>query len=302
MNASFSQSIPVALFCYDRPELLRRVLAGLKADRVPALHVFSDAPASPARRESVEEVRAIIKSVDWCEVTLVERTDNLGLGVSILEGVSAVLETSQAVIVFEDDLVCVPGTYAYLCAALQQYRHSEQVMSVAGWTHPDVTPADVGVQPYFDGRAECWVWGTWARVWQGMNEQNASDIMRKMRRRGMDPFLYGADLVSMAAEEQRRNIWAVRWLYWHRLNSGFCFRPPWSMVEHIGAGPGATNVKRDDAWGQPGELREAPTIPDMWPEPVEHPDCAALWRTRCGDRPDWKGKVMRLVKRVLSRW
>ena len=110
MNAGFSQSIPVALFCYDRPELLRRVLAGLKADKVPELYVFSDAPASSERRVAVEEVRAIIKSVDWCEVTLVERPENLGLGVSILTGVTSVLKKYQAVIVFEDDLVCVPGT------------------------------------------------------------------------------------------------------------------------------------------------------------------------------------------------
>jgi hypothetical protein len=302
MNTSFPQPIPVALFCYDRPELLRRVLAGLQADRVPVLHVFSDAPASPERRESVEAVRAIIKSVDWCEVTLVERADNLGLGVSILAGVTSVLETAQAVIVFEDDLACVPGTYDYLCAALQQYRDKERVLSVTGWTHPDVTPPDVGAQPYFDGRAECWVWGTWARAWHGMNQQNASDILHKICRRGMDPYFYGADLVSMASEEKRRNIWAVRWLYWHQLKSGFCLRPPWSMVEHIGAGQEATNVKREDSWVQPGELREAPTIPDVWPEPVEHPDCAALWRTQCGGRHNWKGKLIRLVKRVLCLW
>lgn len=301
MSAGIFQSIPVILFCYNRPELLRRVLAGLKADRVPALHIFSDAPASSEKRGAVEEVRAIIKSVDWCEVTLVERPRNLGLGASILAGVSEVLESYEAVIVFEDDLICVPGTYSYLCAALRHYRNDVRVMSVTGWTHPTGTPPDVGGHPYFDGRAECWVWGTWARAWRGMNRQNAPDILHKICRRGMDPFLYGADLVSMAAEERRRNIWAVRWLYWHQLNGGLCLRPPWSMVEHIGAGPEATNVKQDIAWIQPGHLHNAPAIPERWPEVREHPDCAALWRARCGGRPGWVAKWLLWVKSILRR-
>lgn len=299
MHTGSSQSIPVALFCYDRPELLGRVLKALKANRVPSLYIFSDAPASSGRDGAVEQVRTLIRSVDWCEVTLVERSENLGLGRSILTGVSKVLETSEAVIVFEDDLICVPGTYDYLSSALQFYRHDERVMSVTGWTHPDVTPPGVRAHPYFDGRAECWTWGTWARAWQGMRLQNALNLVRKIRCRGMDPFFYGADIVAMAAEERRRNIWAVRWLYWHQLHGGLCLRPPRSMIEHIGAGPEATNVKQDVDWMQPGDLCEAPTIPDVWPEPVEHPECAALWRARCGDHHNWKEKFSRVVKKTL---
>jgi hypothetical protein len=300
MKAACSDLIPVVLFAYARPDLLRRTLECLQANKVPALHIFSDAPSTDKMVEAVAEVRALLHAVNWCEVTVVERPHNLGLGNSILAGVSAALEVYEAVIVFEDDLVCVPGTYSYLCAALNHYRDDVQVMSVTGWTHPSVTPTNVEARPYFDGRAECLVWGTWTRAWQGMSRQNAPDILHKICRRGMDPFLYGADLVSMAAEERKRNIWAVRWLYWHQLNGGLCLRPPWSMVEHIGAGPEATNVKQDVAWVQPGNLREAPTIPDVWPDPVEHPDCAALWRTRCGDRQDWKRKLARAVKKILS--
>jgi hypothetical protein len=105
-------------------------------------------------------------------------------------------------------------------------------MSVTGWTHPLVTPGVVADQPYFDGRAECLVWGTWARAWQGM-EIDANTLMQQCKDQGSDIYICGADLVDMAIAERKQNIWAVRFLYLHILKKGFCMRPPgarWSIL------------------------------------------------------------------------
>lgn len=143
------------------------------------------------------QVRDMLRAIDWCEVVLCERETNLGLGRSILTGAIEVLEKHESAIVFEDDLVCVPGTYDYLCAALEYYKDNSQVMSVTGWTHPLITPSDITDQPYFDGRSECLVWGTWTRAWQGMQE-DAKTLVQKCKAEGIDVFRYGADLVAMA--------------------------------------------------------------------------------------------------------
>ena len=162
--------VPIILFVYARPDHLRRTLACLKDNQIPLLLVFSDAARTPDKQMLVDEVRAEIRQIDWCEVRFTERKENWGLGRSILAGVTEVLKEYEAAIIYEDDHICVPGTYAYLCAALNHYRSEQKVMSVNGWTHPRVIPIDVGNQPYLDGRADCWVWGTWARAWQGMDQ------------------------------------------------------------------------------------------------------------------------------------
>jgi hypothetical protein len=194
-----------------------------------------------------------------------------------------VLQQHDCIIVSEDDLVCVPGTYAYMCAALDAYRDDERVMSVAGWTHEAVTPAAIGEFPYFDGRAECWLWGAWTRSWSGM-DRDALTLKNECEANGIDPYLYGADLVHMARIERERNIWAVRFLYLHLLRGGLCVRPPWSLVSHIGDGPDATNRFREDEWAN-SHRRICPPIPGTWPEPKGHPECATLWQRRCGSRP-----------------
>ena len=113
--------IPIVLFAYARPDHLRRTLACLRENNVPLIYAFSDGPSTPDKRSAVAKVRKILKSIDWCEVILCEREHNLGLGRSILTGVTEVLSKHDTAIIFEDDLICVPGTYDYLCAALNQY-------------------------------------------------------------------------------------------------------------------------------------------------------------------------------------
>lgn len=291
--------IPVILFAYARPDHLRRTLDCLCANRVPMIYAFSDGPRTSDKKSAVAEVRQIFRAIDWCKVTLCEWETNLGLGRSILTGVTEVLSRHEAVIIFEDDLVCVPGTYAYLCAALEHYRDDPRVMSVTGWTHPSLTPADITDKPYFDGRAESWSWGTWARAWKGM-ETDAKTLMEKCRAQGIDVYGYGADLVEMARTELQRNIWAVRFLYWHILNRGLCLRPPRSMVEHIGFDANATNA-RNESWLKNPPLKLCPPIPEQWPEPMEHIECALLHQKACGVRSTLLKRLYRLVRRIASR-
>lgn len=268
--------IPVVLFAYARPSHLRRTLDCLRENAVPKIIAFSDAPKTPAHQEGVLEVRRMLRAIDWTEVELTERRENLGLGVSIRTGVEEALRRHEAVIVFEDDLACTPGAYAWMCAALEAYRDEPKAMSVTGWTHPRVTPAGVAA-PYFDGRAECWTWGTWRRSWQGM-DRSAAELVAECDGKGIDPYRYGADLMRQAAAERRLNIWAVRWLYHHLVQGGLCLRPPRSMVDHFGLGAQATNAGGAQMWSvQPS----APPAAE-WPPAVENPECARLWHDTQG--------------------
>jgi hypothetical protein len=284
-----SSPIPVVLFAYARPEHLKRTLACLRENNVPLIFAFADGPKMSDVEPRVREVREMLHRVDWCEIHVVEREKNLGLGKSILTGVSEIFKKYEMFVVFEDDLICVPGTYDYLCAALEHYKDDSKVMSVTGWTHPLTTPRNITDQPYFDGRTDCLVWGSWKRAWQGM-EHDTLSMIEECNRRGIDIYRYGADLVEMAREEGKRNIWAVRFSYLHILKSGICLRPPYSLVQHIGYDADSANVKSIQDYKWHVELPETcPPIPITWPPAHENPECPELWQRECGYRPTAKG-------------
>lgn len=276
-------AIPVVVFAYNRPGSLAELLACLKRDAVPLIYAFSDGARHPGHAGGVTAVRELLSSVDWCELVLVERRTNLGLGKSLVLGVTEVLDRHEAAIVFEDDLVCVPGTYEYFCAALRHYKDTTEVMSITGWTHPRITPKDAGTVPYFDGRAECWSWATWRRAWTGMEATDAQSLIKECRAKQIWPRKYGDDLPKAATVEHEKNIWAVRWLYWHMVKGGLCLRPPHSLIEHRGTDSTATNVGPDNAGWQNPPLKACPPPPNDWPEAIEHPSCVKLWRKACKD-------------------
>lgn len=292
-------TIPCVIFAYSRPDELRQTLGSLRENAIPKLYAFSDGPRTSSSEKRVLEVRKILHEIDWCETILVERDVNFGLGRSILEGVSEVLKCNDSAIIFEDDLICVPGTYSYICAALENYRNSPQVMSITGWTHPALTPSDVIEEPYFDGRAECWVWGTWARAWNGM-ENTAKSLIKMCQKKNIDIYAYGADLVEMARMEQKLNIWAVRFLYWHIFNKGLCLRPPWSMVQNIGFSKYATNTK-ESSFLTDQEIKKCPSIPQKWPQPKENPECKLLYKKIYGSRPTLKSRLVKFGKRIARK-
>jgi len=298
-------TVPVALFAYARPDLLIRVLNCLRANGVSLLYAFSDGPKTPAAAPLVNDVRDILRAVDWADVKLIERPENLGLGRSIRTGMSQVFEQHPAAIAIEDDLLLAPGAIQFMAAGLEHYASDPRVMSVSAWTHPRVTPSDIGGQPYFDGRAESWSWGTWARVWKGM-DRDAASLVRDCRRRKIDVYEYGADLVDMAAQEARRNLWAVRFIYLHILNRGLCLRPPKSYVDHLGVDQRATNASGSVGWTNSSLANDF--VLERWPEVRLNRQCAPLWRVALGGRPGPSavvfrayGRVKRFARRVVNR-
>jgi hypothetical protein len=290
--------IPVLLFAFARSEHLRRVLECLKRDKVPLILAYADGARDRGDAEGVAEVRKILRTIDWCEVRMVERAENFGLGRNIIAGVSEAARLYPAFIVWEDDLISVAGTYQWICSALRHYKDDATVGSISAWTHSKVTPQGIG-DAYFDGRAECWVWGSWSRAWEGMQHETALFKMRAAERRGIPRDSYGSDLPQMARKELKRNIWAVRWLYHHLQHEYLCLRPSRSLIEHIGFGGRATNAVTDSEWGSHINAEPADWSSHRWPPPRENPACRKLWQAAAKRRPLWL-RVSGRLKKMLS--
>ncbi|WP_221032515.1 methyltransferase, TIGR04325 family [Actomonas aquatica] len=298
-----AQRIPVVLFAYARPKHLERVLSCLRENEVPLILAFADGAKSTDSSESedVTAVRRLLRAVDWTELKLIERDNNMGLGPNVLDGVTRAAAEYDAFVVWEDDLICVPGTYAWLCAALERYADNPSVMSVTAWNHPRVTPEHVAEGSYFDRRAECWVWGTYARAWAGMPNEVAEAKMQAARQMGWGSSDYGADLPIMARDEAVKRTWASRWLYHHLQHNGLCLRPTRSFVEHIGFDESATNAAAATAWRN-DSLPPNAELPTQWPEVAEHPDCRRLWQKAC-PRETWTQKWRRRLRaRMPAAW
>lgn len=293
MNAN----VPVALFAYRRADLLELTLASLQANGVPKIYAFSDGPREASVAPQVEEVRAVLRRVDWCDIEIAESPVNRGIGVAMLTEISALFERYESLVIIEEDLEFVEGTYAFLCAALQQYRDEWRAMGVTAWTHARVTPVGLA-DPFFTGRMATFVWATWRRAWSGMLDATALQCRDECLAAGIDPARFGNDLVESPAYEVEKAMWDIRFNLHMLARRGLFLYPATSMVRHTGYDSRAMNLPSENGWDDCPEPAPDPATV-RWPAVVEYPGTDALWR-RGLNAPE--RTMFSRIRERLSRW
>src|SRR5258706_16447042 len=126
---------PVVLFVFNRPELLRRLLAVLAAVRPAMLLVVADGPRArhPDDAARCAAVRALVEQVGWpCEIHRLYAATNVGCDPRIASGIEWALSRFEEAIFVEDDHLPDPSFFSWCAAMLARYRDDTTVLQVTG--------------------------------------------------------------------------------------------------------------------------------------------------------------------------
>lgn len=292
--------VPVALFAYARPAYLHKVLESLKRNHVPLVHAYSDGPRNADQESRVAEVRQILRQIDWCDLTLVERERNYGLGPSIRDGVSRILSEHDRVIVVEDDIVLRPGAYDYVVAALKQFENNSRIMTISMWNHPSIVP-DQSQHGFFSRRFVCWGWGTYEWAWKKY-DRTPLDLYHLCEEKNIRVLDWGKDIKWQAEHAAERNLWYVGYALTHFLWDKVSYFPEESLTINIGRGPGGENM----SGGTPDDISKMDipvSIPNTWPEFCIFPGLERRFASYFEGKPVpvWKklGKMAGLIKNFV---
>jgi glycosyltransferase involved in cell wall biosynthesis len=210
-----AQIAPIALFAYNRPIHIKKTIDSLKKNKLcdkSDLIIFSDGAKDQASRQKVEEVRRYLKFISgFKSVKVIERQRNLGLGPSIISGVTQIIKEYGRVIVMEDDLITSEYFLQYMNDALVFYENENKVISIHGYCYPISELPET----FFLRGADCLGWATWKRGWD-LFEENGSELLHKIEQENLiSRFdLFGAYNFSQMLRDQiagKNSSWAVRW-------------------------------------------------------------------------------------------
>ena len=240
-------AVPIAIFAFSRLDLLKKTLNALeRCEGFPGgpIHVFSDAAREERTAEAtaVSQLRAWLRP--WCArhgATLHEAAINKGLRVSIVSGVTALLEEHERVIVLEDDIVVSPAFLRFMHEALEAFHDRNDVFQVSGY----FVPHDKKLPPVGMLRVPaCWGWATWRRAWQHYSD-DATVLLTEVIRRDVRAFDINDSYTNLEALEKNAhgslNTWFVRWYASVFLKNGLTIYPCRSLARNIGFGGGGTN-------------------------------------------------------------
>ena len=207
---------PIVLFVYNRPWHTERTINALKLNSLASdsdLFIFSDGPKNEENKNSVEEVRKYLKTINgFKSINIVERKENIGLGTSVILGVTEIVEKFGFVIVLEDDLIVSPFFLEYMNRALIMYKNYKEVGSINSFFYPVKGKLP---ESFFARIPDSCGWGTWSDRWLLLNHDPAylykeikrRKMVRKFNIDGTYPFFQ----MLKGQIKGLNSSWAIRW-------------------------------------------------------------------------------------------
>jgi hypothetical protein len=233
---------PIILFAYNRPEHTRKTLRSLQANYLAdqsALYIYVDGAKQDATEEhksKVKKVKEVIREEKWCkDVFIIESDVNKGLALSVMKGVTEIVNRYGSVIVLEDDLVSDKWFLKFMNESLHIYEPEKQVACISGYIYPvkEILP-----ETFFLKGADCWGWATWKRGWEIL-ERDGSKLLKELEEKQLTSdfdFNDSYPYVQMLKDQisGKNNSWAILWYASAYLKNKYCLYPGYSLIQNIG--------------------------------------------------------------------
>jgi hypothetical protein len=260
----------VAFFGFNRPDCTKVVFEAIRRYRPDKLFLVADGPAVSADKVRCEEVREIMKSVDWeCEVKTNFSEVNLGCKKRMSSGIDWVFSEVEEAIFLEDDCVPSPEFFKFCSEMLARYRDNPQVMHIAG-VNFQAGQVRGGGSYYFSKFTHVWGWATWRRAWQHYDvtlrswpQARRENRISKLHSTQLECEYWSAIFDKVHAG--KIDTWDYQWVYACWRQNGIGIIPNVNLITNIGAGPDATHTKGavgslEIPAGTLGELRHPQNI------------------------------------------
>lgn len=255
---------PIIIFAYNRAEHLRKTLIWLGQNELAnesTLYIFCDGPKPNATAEQlakVENARKVAHELaiapTFKEVHIFEREENLGLGTSVITGVTEIINKHGRAIVLEDDLETSPYFLSYMNQCLDHYEPRKSVFSISGLSRPHPErfyPKDYPYDVYVSLTHHPTGWGTWADRWNQVDwEVKWLDVVKDQPAmiEAFRRIEYGDFDALMHQRATGKNVWSIRFAFAHFVNHAVSICPIVSYINHIGWDEDATNATSSNQW------------------------------------------------------
>ncbi|WP_427126729.1 sugar phosphate nucleotidyltransferase [Priestia megaterium] len=238
---------PVALFCYNRPQLTSKTLKALELNdlaRQTNLYVFIDGPKVATDKQKIEEIIKIVKSLKgFKKVNIIQSPVNKGLANSIITGVTEIIKKYNKVIVLEDDLITHSSFLSYMNKALRYYKDKSNIWSISGYTPNMELPDDYQEDVFVTLRGSSWGWATWKDRWELIEWEWGKKDFDEIFSKKKDLDLVGEDIYYLTKDYKEKLIdsWAIRWTNAQFKFNKYTVFPRHTFVQNEGFGSDSTH-------------------------------------------------------------
>lgn len=233
---------PILLIAFNRPDTTRIVFDKIRNAKPLKLYVAVDGPRKNKEGEDirVNEVRNIVKNVDWeCEFHFLFRDLNLGCGIGVSSAITWAFETTDKLIIIEDDCLPAMPFFAFCNILLEKYKDDTRICMISGNNYTE--KANKTDDSYFFSKyGHIWGWATWKRTWDKYDFEmidwpsfrNTNQICNVFRGKKEQRFFLTFYNNFLAKKE--KGTWDYQWFYCRIKDNGLSIVPSQNLVTNIG--------------------------------------------------------------------
>lgn len=230
---------------FNRSDTTQQVFDAVRTAQPEKLYFAVDGPrpSKKGEKEKVQQVRDIIKQVDWpCEVHTLFREENVGCGYGPAGAITWAFENEDRMIVLEDDCVPSQSFFRFCNEMLERYKGDTRINIISGRSHWHGSHFFDKYDYLFTHYAHTWGWATWKRAWDEFDirmsdvpefvaEGGAMNIEQDLAlgRRKNKSLLKKYEKI----DEEVTHSWDSQWSY-TRLKTGLGIVPSHNLIHNIG--------------------------------------------------------------------
>jgi hypothetical protein len=266
-----SQTAPILLLVFNRPETTRRVLEAIRRAAPARLFVAADGPrkGNQADKELCSRALEVVRTgITWtCDVEYLVQDSNLGCGRAPATAISWFFKKVEEGIILEDDCLPADAFFPFCTSLLARYRNEPRVAHIGGF-NCQFGRKRGNASYYFSRVFHCWGWASWRRAWAGY-DFDLKDWKAFQAENGLESLFADKAIKDFwrsnfeAAAHGDGSIWDYQWVYKNLKEDRLAIVPNWNMIENIGFSDSATHTSR--------RRSRMPCVANDIPSEIAHP-------------------------------
>ena len=220
-------SIGLALFAYNRPSHLRRVLIALEDYKIKNINVFIDGPKNIKDKVCQEEIVFMLKTNKNLKSKIIINKKNKGLAYSLINGITKMSKKYKSIIILEDDCVPRKEFFDFVLKNLKKYNLEKKISAICGYQFPELHEKKSKIlKSIVLNNFMPWGWAIWSEKWIEFikNKKNYSKDLKKSK------------IISKLEKKikNKKNIWTLDFIKYCFINKKYFIFPNKSLIKNIG--------------------------------------------------------------------
>ena len=227
----------LAIFTYNRPSHLKRVLIGIGAAKIKHTHVFLDGPKNKRDKLIQEQIIYMLKTNKDIKVSIHYRKKNLGLAKSLTKGIDFLSKKYDTFLILEDDVVPYKNFFKFAQLNLKKFKNDRSISAIYGYQFPELNKLR-GKKNYtiLNDNFIPWGWGTWSSKWKEFRKTKINIFKSKENKNNLIFNFF-------KKKSKKKTIWSADYILYNFLNNKKYLCPKFSLVKNIGFDGSGINSK-----------------------------------------------------------